>query len=223
MVIESLYSRQRFIHNDLRANQRFTTASTFKILNTLISLEEKAISEKDDVFKWTGDTYAIPDWNRDQTLESAFKVSCVWCFQELALRVGAEKYLSYIQNTVYGELKEPFNEKTFWLDGSLKTSAMEQVEFLKKVYRRTLPFSTSSYEILQQIMLIEQTPTFSIRAKTGLAARPKPKIGWYIGYVETPNDVWIFAMNMDIDNEKDLYLRLKLTRDALVKKRVIND
>ena len=223
IVISALDSGQTYIHNDQRANHRFAPASTFKILNTLISLEEKAVSGKDDVFIWSGHTYPISEWNHDQTLESAFKVSCVWCFQELALRVGAEKYLSYIQNTVYGELKEPFNEKTFWLDGSLKTSAMEQVEFLKKVYRRTLPFSTSSYEILQQIMLIEQTPTFSIRAKTGLAARPKPNLGWYIGDVETPNDVWIFAMNMDIDNEKDLYLRLKLTRAALVKKRVIND
>ena len=81
IVISSLRSGQTFIHNDLRANQRFTSASTFKILNTLISLEEKAISGKDDVFKWDGQTYAILDWNRDQTLESAFRVSCVWCYQ----------------------------------------------------------------------------------------------------------------------------------------------
>ena len=223
MVIESLYSRQRFIHNDLRANQRFTTASTFKILNTLISLEEKAISEKDDVFKWNGHPFAIPDWNRDQTLESAFKVSCVWCFQELARRVCTEKYRSYIQKSSYGKLQEPFDLENFWLDGSLKISATEQIKFLKKVYQRTLPFSKSSYTTLKQIMLVEQTPDFSIRAKTGLSGDSKPKIGWYIGYVETHKDVWIFAMNIDIDNEKDLYLRLKLTREALRKKRIIND
>jgi len=223
MVIASLYSGQRFIHNDLRANQRFTTASTFKILNTLISLEEKVISGKDDVFKWDGHIYSISDWNHDQTLESAFKVSCVWCFQELARRVGIKKYQSYLMESAYGELEEPFDVESFWLDGSLKISTIEQIKFLKKMYQRTLPFSISSYKTLKQIMLVEQTEDFSIRAKTGLTGDSKPKIGWYIGYVETHKDVWIFAMNIDINNDKDLYLRLKLTREALRKKRVIDD
>lgn len=221
MVISSLQSGQTFTHNDFRTNQRFTTASTFKILNTLISLEEKAILGKDDVFKWDGHIYSISNWNCDQTLESAFKVSCVWCFQELARRVGIEKYQSYLEKSSYGELHEPFNGETFWLDGSLTISAMEQVEFLKKVYQRTLPFSTSSYETLRKIMLLEQTPTFSIRSKTGLAGNIKPKIGWYVGYVETSNDVWFFATNMNVYDNKDLSLRLKLTREALQIKGVI--
>ena len=221
IIISSLQSGQTFMHNNFRANQRFATASTFKILNTLISLEEKAISEKDDVFKWDGHIYSISNWNSDQTLESAFKVSCVWCFQKLARLVGIEKYQSYLKQSSYGKLHEPFDGETFWLDGSLTISAMEQVEFLKKVYQRTLPFSTASYETLQKIMLVEQTPTFSIRAKTGLAGNIKPKIGWYVGYVETSKDVWFFATNMDVNDEKDLPLRLKLTREALQIKGVI--
>jgi beta-lactamase class D len=221
IVISSLKSGLTFIHNDTRANERFTAASTFKILNTLISLEEKAVSGKDDVFKWDGQTYLIPDWNRDQTLESAFKVSCVWCYQELARKVGAEKYRYYLRRSSYGELHEPFVETTFWLDGSLEISAIEQVEFLKKVYQRTLPFSTSSYETLQKIMLTEQTPAYTIRAKTGFSGRKsKPKAGWYVGYVETNNDVWIFATNLEVRDQKDLPLRLKLTREALQAKGV---
>jgi beta-lactamase class D len=110
-------------------------------MNTLIAIEEKIISEKDEVLKWDGHIYEIPDWNHDQTLESAFKVSCVWYFQELARRVGAEKYRSYLRKSAYGELREPFDETSFWLDGSLQISAIEQINFLKKVYLRTLPFS----------------------------------------------------------------------------------
>jgi len=49
MVISSLHSGQTLIHNDSRARQKFPIASTFKILNTLISLEEKVISGKDSV------------------------------------------------------------------------------------------------------------------------------------------------------------------------------
>ncbi len=221
IVISSLHSGQTFIHNDPRANHRFTPASTFKILNTLISLEERAISGKDEVLKWDGRTHDFPDWNRDQTLESAFKVSCVWCFQELARRVGAEKYRNYLRESAYGELRESFEEATFWLDGSLEISAIEQVDFLKKVYQRSLPFSPSSYETLRQIMLVEQTPAFTMRAKTGWAARVKPQVGWYVGYVETSKDVWFFATNLGVRDERDLPLRQKLTREALQTKGVI--
>ena len=221
IVISSLRSGMTFTHNELRAKQRFSTASTFKILNTLISLEEKTISGKGDVLKWDGHIYDFPDWNRDQTLESAFKVSCVWCFQEFARRTGPEKYRNYLRKSVYGELHEPFEVTTFWLDGSLQISAIEQFNFLKKVHLRTLPFSASSYETLRQIMLVEQTPAFTLWAKTGWATRIKPQVGWYVGYVETPKDVWFFATNIEVRDEKDLPLRQKLTREALQTKGVI--
>ena len=221
IVISALQSGETFIHNDSRADIRFTAASTFKILNTLIALEEKAISGNDDVFEWDGHAYANSNWNQDQTLESAFKVSCVWCYQGLARQIGSEKYRKYLRLSAYGELQEPFVETTFWLDGSLTISAIEQVDFLKEVYRHTLPFSPSSFETLRQIMIVEQTSTFTLRAKTGLAARTKPGTGWYVGYVETSEDVWLFAMNMDVHADNDLSQRLELTRAALSVKGVI--
>ncbi len=221
IVISSLHNGKNFIHNDLRANQRFSTASTFKIMNTLIAIEEKAISEKDEVLKWDGHIYEIPDWNHDQTLESAFKVSCVWCFQELARRVGAEKYRSYLRKSAYGELREPFDKTTFWLDGSLQISAIEQINFLKKIYLRTLPFSARSFETLRQVMLVEQTPSYTIWAKTGWATRVTPQVGWYVGYIETSKDVWFFATNIEVHDKQDLPLRQQLTHDALQAKGVI--
>ncbi len=221
MVIASLYSGQTFIHNGPRASRRFPAASTFKILNTLIALEEHAISGKSAVLKWDGHRYDLPDWNRDQTLESAFRVSCVWCFQELARRVGAEKYRTYLHRSAYGALHEPFEVTTFWLDGALEISAIEQVAFLRQVYQRTLPFSASSYDALRQIMLVEQTPAFTLRAKTGWATRIEPHVGWQVGYVEVPGDVWFFAMNIEARDEKALPLRQQLTRAALQLKGVI--
>ena len=221
IVISSLDNEKNFIHNDPRANQRFSTASTFKIMNTLIAVEEKAISGKDEVLKWDGHIYNFPDWNHDQTLESAFKVSCVWCFQELARRVGAEKYRSYLRKTAYGELHEPFNETTFWLDGSLQISAIEQIKFLKNVYLRTLPFSTHSYETLRQVMLVEHTPSYTMWAKTGWATAAKPQVGWYVGYIETPENVWLFATNIEVRDNQDLPLRQQLTREALQAKGII--
>lgn len=221
IVVSSLRGGEKFIHNDRRAAQQFSPASTFKILNTLISLEERVISGKGEVLRWDGQVHELPDWNRDQTLESAFKVSCVWCFQQMARKVGAEKYRDYLSKTAYGDLQEPFEVTTFWLDGALKVSALEQVTLLKKIYQRTLPFSESSYEGLRDVMLAENADTYVLRAKTGWAARMTPQVGWYVGYVEKSNDVWFFATNIEIRNQEDLPLRQKITREALQIKGII--
>lgn len=222
IVMSSLNGGKTFIHNDLRAGQRFSPASTFKIPNTLIALEEKVLAGKDDIFKWDGQIHDVATWNHDQTLTSAFKVSCVWCFQELARRVGAEKYQQYLRDLNYGEWREPFVATTFWLDGSLQISALEQVNFLRRVYRRELPLSDPAYETLKHIMLVEEGNTYTLWAKTGWAARVTPPVGWYVGYVETPTDVWVFATNIELRDEKDLERRQKLTRSALQVKGVIN-
>ena len=70
-------------------------------------------------------------------------------------------------------------------------------------------------------MLVEQTPSYSIRAKTGWATRVKPPVGWYVGYIETPKEVWFFATNIAVRKKEDLPLRQQLTRDALQAKGII--
>lgn len=221
MVISSLETGQTFVHNDRRAHERFTVASTFKILNTLIALEEQVISSQNDVLKWDGHVHDFPEWNRDQTLESAFKSSCVWFYQEIARRIGPDKYRDYLKKLEYGILEESFNITTFWLDGSLKASAVEQVDFLRKIYRQTSLFSASTSETLRRIMLQEKTPAFALWAKTGWSVRVKPQTGWYVGYVETKHDVWFFATNIEVRDNDDLPLRKDLTHAALKEKGII--
>jgi beta-lactamase class D len=228
MVVTSQHGNQTFTHNMARSEIRFAAASTFKILNSLIALEEKVIGGANDNIKWDGRHYEIPGWNRDQTLASAFRVSCVWCYQRFAQNIGADKYRQYLNAAGYGHLVEPFKIAGFWLDGSLLISANEQIEFLRKVHLRTLPFSTHAYDTLAEIMLAERAeptehaPGYRLWAKSGWATRNSPQVGWYVGYVETQNDVWYFATNIEIRNKADLALRQRLTIEALKIKGVLN-
>lgn len=32
----------------------------------------------------------------------------------------------------------------------------------------------------------------------------KTQVGWYVGYIETEDEVWFFALNMDVLGEADL-------------------
>lgn len=219
LVLSSQKTQQSFIHNKVRANARYPAASTFKIANTLIALEENFVTDSSSRFTWNGQRYDIAAWNRDQTLKSAFQVSCVWCYQRLAEQIGLKNYQSYLQLMDYGQLdKESVDLTRFWLDGSLTISANEQIDFLRKVYQRAFPFKASSYNTLNEIMLVKQTSDYTIRAKTGWATSRHPNVGWYVGWVETPGDTWFFALNLDIEQMGKLHLRQQTLEKALLLK-----
>ncbi|WP_373016926.1 class D beta-lactamase [Thiomicrorhabdus sp.] len=221
IVLSSLKTQQTYVHNLQRADKHFTTASTFKIANTLIALEENVVTDQNTPFKWNGHHYEIGSWNQDQTLKSAFQVSCVWCYQIIAERVGMPTYRHYFKTMNYGKLKDGLLDTTrFWLDSSLTISANEQIDFLKQVYDRTFPFKDSSYDTLNAIMQVERTPDHTIYAKTGWATNAHPNIGWYVGWVETKEDTWFFALNLDIEKMDKLSLRKDILRKALFLKQI---
>jgi beta-lactamase class D len=92
IILSSLDNMENYIYNETRSNERFSPASTFKIPNTIISLEEGVIQDEKEIIKWNGIDQGLEIWNKDQTLETAFPFSCVWFYQELAKRIGNEKY-----------------------------------------------------------------------------------------------------------------------------------
>jgi len=221
MVLSTLYGQSEFIHNEPRAKQRFSAASTFKIPNSLIALEEKVIADKNDIIKWNGTQYSYPPWNGDQTLTSAYRISCVWCYQHFARQIGAQKYRQYLSDIKYGHLKQAFNTTTFWLDNGLTISAREQIAFLKKLYLQQMPFSQHSYAEVSDIMIQAQNSDYILRAKTGWAGDVSPQTGWYVGYVTTADAIWFFATNIEITDRAQLPLRKQITLAALNAKGII--
>ena len=208
LVAYSLSKNQYYVYNEERSNKKFSPASTFKIINSLIALNESVIRDQDEIIKWEGTIYKYPLWNRDQTLHSAFQSSCVWFYQELARRIGRERYLRYFSKIKYGELLEPFNLTTFWLDNSLRISAYEQVEFLKLLYQENLPFRSEHFSTLKKIMKVDNS-NFDTYAKTGWTG----EVGWYVGYTNVSSDIYLFALNLDISEESNLPIRQVVMED----------
>lgn len=221
IIISSLDGKINYVHNSRRSETRFIPASTFKIPNTLIALEEGAVKNEKEVIKWDGKDKGFDAWNRDQTIETAFPVSCVWFYQELAQRVGNQKYLAHLRKLGYGNEKTGPDVTSFWLEGDLKISAKEQISFLKKLYAESLPYSKGTVKLLKKIMIVEETPQCTIRAKTGWAMRTDPQQGWYVGYVETKGHIWFFATNLEIRKKGDDTFRKEITMAALKAKGIL--
>lgn len=222
LVIERLDGSERQVHDAVRAQRRFPAASTFKIFNSLIALDTGAVRGLDEQFTWDGTLHDFPDWNREQTLLSAYRVSCVWCYQAIARRIGRARYVEHLHAAQYGQLAASFPLTRFWLDGSLTLSAEEQIAFLRRIVRRQLPYSARAYAALRELMVMETRGDATIRAKTGWAMEASPPVGWYVGYVERPVGVWLFALNIDVRDAADLPLRRTLVLRALEDARVFD-
>jgi beta-lactamase class D len=174
---------------------RTTPVSTFKVLNSLIALETGAASGPDFSLPWDGTHYPIEPWNHDQTLRSAFSVSCVWYFQELAKRVGLERYQQILPKVGYGNADVTGGVTQFWLQNSLTISPDEQVEFLHRLHTRKLPFSDKTVNTVLDIMTLSRTGQTIFRGKTGTAGHgyDVATLGWFVGSVSTPSGDYIFA------------------------------
>lgn len=99
----------------------------------------------------------------------------------------------------------------------LKISADEQVEFLKAFYSGRLPVSKRSTEIVKDILVFEQTPTYKLSAKTGGGPIDDGVfIGWFVGYLQTRRNVYFFAMNIDGASFAEIRdKRIELTKQIL--------
>lgn len=220
-LLYKLNSDTLFVHNSSRAAKTYLPASTFKILNSLISLETSVISDENEIIKWDGKKRFYDKWNQDHNLRSAIKYSCVWFYQELARRVGTGRMQSYLDAIGYGNKMMGGKIDTFWLIGDLKISAFEQLHFLNRFLRNELPFSRQNLSIVKDILLVDSTGNSKLYAKTGLTARTESQIGWYVGFTENENDIWIFAMNIDINKKEDGNLRRGITEIILRKEGIL--
>jgi beta-lactamase class D len=68
------------------------------------------------------------------------------------------------------------------------------------------------------MMLVEQAPSHTLRAKSGWVGydgKVEPQVGWYVGYLEQGNNVYFFATNIEIKTKKDAVARSEVTKRCL--------
>ncbi|AFK03157.1 penicillin-binding protein transpeptidase [Emticicia oligotrophica DSM 17448] len=193
------YQNKRWIYSDsLDAQKETLPASTFKIINLLIALETKVISDENQVIKWVGKTDTTlygyrPEIYHDMSVKEAFEVSAGWVFIELAKKIGRKNYLKYLKACHYGNADLSEKGVDFWNFGKFVISPKNQITFLRDVYEEKLPFSKRNYEILKKVMITEQTPDYTIRSKTGWTRDGGIDSGWWVGYLEKNNNTYFFA------------------------------
>ncbi len=190
---------QYHAYNPKRCKTPFLPASTFKIPNSIIGLETGVIKDTDYVIKWDSVKRSRDEWNCDHTLRSAIAVSCVPYYQELARRVGAKRMKSLLDTMHYGNTNIGDEIDSFWLRGRLRITCFEQIDFLRRFQTETLPVSKRSMGIVKDIMRLDSTDKYVLRAKTGWT--DTQHVGWFVGWVETRDNTHFFACNIEMPDK----------------------
>ena len=204
------------VSDKTRAMRRFTPASTFKIANSLIGLDVRAVKDVDEVLPYGGKPQPRKEWERDMGLREAIKVSNVPVYQELARRIRLERMREGIKKLGYGNMEIGQVVDRFWLDGPLAISAVEQTEFLNRLVTGALSIKPNAVRAVREITLLEKTDTYELHAKTGWLVGPAPpQIGWWVGWVEREGKVYPFALNIDMPKDGDAAKRIPIGRECL--------
>ncbi|MES2479993.1 MAG: penicillin-binding transpeptidase domain-containing protein [Bacteroidota bacterium] len=192
----------------------YLPASTFKIMLSLVALELGVVQDDKFIIPFDGDSTGRPDWDKDLTLREAFEVSSEPFFKEIARRIGKERLQHFLDTVRYGNQKLGDSVATCWTDNTLKTSADEQVGFVRKLYFNQLPFTDRTQRITRSLMLRENTDSRKLYYKTGWGENDTAKILWTVGFAEYEvkvkekegsmnksderNYVYFFAQNFEI-------------------------
>ncbi len=182
------------VYNMKLDTQRFSPASTFKIVNSLIGLQTGRVIDEKMVIKWDGIKRPVEFWNKDMDMTEAFKVSCVPYYQEVARRIGRDTMQQWIDSIGYGNKNITGPIDSFWLNNKLKISPDEQLGLVKKLYFDQLPFRKSVQQMVRDVMLQENNTAYKLSYKTGWGDDEDGKsIGWVVGWIEENKHVYFFV------------------------------
>ena len=194
-------------------------ASTFKIPSALIAIEDQVVEDSETLLRWDGQPRSVPEWNQDQTLRAAIRVSCVPCFQRIARSIGPERMQDWVTRFGYGNHDTRGGIDRFWLTGELRISPLQQIDFLRRLEGGKLPVSARTSEIVLDMLALDVGREHVLRGKTGLTRPPESQtlVGWFVGWVELAERRVFFATLIDgVAPDVDVVpLRRRLTEHIL--------
>ena len=205
------------------ATKRIPPESTYKIYDALLGLESGIITPEHSSMTWNGDAFPFPSWEADQDLNSAMQNSVNWYFQAIDSQLGINRVQEFLNKIEYGNQTTSSNLDLYWSDFSLKISPLEQVTLLKKFNTNEFHLNSQNVFSVKNAIKIASTPNGNFYGKTGTGRVNGQDInGWFIGYVETSDNSYYFATNIQSDSNATGKKAFEITSDILKKLHIWN-
>ncbi|MEQ9330432.1 penicillin-binding transpeptidase domain-containing protein [Thalassobaculum sp.] len=219
VAVRRLGDARSFVSDLDGAGRGLTPASTFKIPHLLIALETGVVRDLGQVYRWDGQPRPIAAWNGDNSVRRAVEISSVPVFQMIAREIGEERMATWLGRLGYGNASVAGGIDRFWLDGGLKVSPVQQLDFVERLLLGTLPASTRSQTVARDAVPAERLGCgVVLRGKSGWAhphGDEGPDVGWWVGWIERPREVWLFAAAVEGHPERIREARRAVTLNVL--------
>ena len=217
-VVYDLNADNYTAYNKKEITRRVPPCSTFKIYSALNALEQGTISVTDNFLSWDGAKREFMSWEQDHNLTSAMQQSVNWYFQELDQAAGIEQLSDFYQSIGYGNSYVCYDPLNYLNGSELKISAFEQVELLVKLYRNDFGFRDMSISAVKDSMALSISESLRLYGKTGTGRIDNANVaGWFVGYVETMDNTYFFAVYLCADDGADGAAATEIAVDILKK------
>lgn len=207
LVVDADTGKQ--VHASGDCDRRHSPASTFKIPLAVMGFDAGVLVDS------MNPLWELPEAVPGQlvgirlgTPTTWQKNSLVWYSRELTKTLGRARLEQYVVKFSYGNkdasagvIGRPGTDSA-WLGGSLKISAREQTEFLRKLLREELPVAVRSQQAAKSIVPQFRTEAgWAISGKTGstwtysrawVPNKSEP-IGWFVGWATLGSRSLVFA------------------------------
>ena len=224
------------IYQQELALTRRSPCSTFKIISSLIALENGIIEPERSTHTWSGEQFWNAEWNKDIDFADAFHTSCVWYFREVIDEIGKDKMQEELNRLQYGncdlsDWNGQLNTNNsnpaltgFWIESSLLISPKEQVDVMKRIFSVPTDYSEETLNQLKQVMLLsEQEETdISFYGKTGMGKAHGVVVdAWFTGFADAADKRIYFCVyfgesdNQDVSSAKARETAVKIVSDYL--------
>jgi len=205
---------------DARCRERTAPCSTFKMPLAVIAFDNGLLKDENTLLKWDGTDRGIASWNRDHTASSWMRDSVVWYSQRLTPQLGVSKINAALKKYNYGThdvsggvrdawlTASPFTQKT--PNNTLKISAYEQLEFMKKLWSNSLPAEQRSLDLTKKLTYLEISPGgYILNGKTGSGffENSSLRLGWFVAHLQKDSQEYIsvFTFTDKEGMQKDLF------------------
>ena len=210
-VIYDAASQKYTIYNRDIAVARSSPCSTFKIISSLIALENGIIEPENSTRKWSGEIFWNEDWNRDIDFYEAFRTSCVWYYRQVVDDIGKDLMQKELNRLQYGncdisdwegQLNTNNSNRAlngFWIESSLMISPKEQVEVMERIFGKDSDYSEETQNELKQVMLMPEIDgtDISIYGKTGMGKSNGIVVdAWFTGFAESKTGDIYFCVHL---------------------------
>ena len=210
-VVYDAANRQYTMYNGDLALTRSSPCSTFKIISSLIALENGITTPEDSTREWSGEVFWNEDWNKDIDFSEAFRTSCVWYYRQVIDDIGKDMMQKELNKLQYGNcdisdwegrLNTNNNNRAltgFWIESSLMISPKEQVEVMERIFGDDSDYSEETLNELKQVMLVSEQDMadISIYGKTGMGkAEAKVADAWFTGFAEGTEGKIYFCVHL---------------------------